>query len=60
MTNIDNHTHTNKQTNTQGENIITSLSRVIISRVIITGGLELLTGVLHIITGGHQLLYDGH
>ena len=28
MTNID--THTNKQTNTQGENIITSLSRVII------------------------------
>ena len=27
MTNIDNHTHT--QTNTQGENIITSLSRVI-------------------------------
>ena len=29
MTNIDTHTHTNKQTNTPGENIITSLTRVI-------------------------------
>ena len=30
MINIDTHKQTNKQTNTQGENIITSLSRVII------------------------------
>ena len=29
MTNIDTHKQTNKQTNTQGENIITSLSRVL-------------------------------